>query len=269
MLKLTILGAGTDASNIPKIPNRYPPGYLVEWAGEKLLFECSEGIRFRLEQTGIDYTSIQHLAISHSHPDHYALPQFYQSMWNSLQWSGRGKKQRILNIYCPDQIAREFWQLWRFYQASWPDGLPQPKLNFIVLPQTGSVNIDLAKLTGFSVHHGFGKVGALAFRLERARKIFAYSGDSGVCEGIKEAAQEADIFVCEAVAAVGDHKAATNYGHLSPFDVGTIAREAGVKKVVMVHYTGRDSGEAMVADCRASGFEGEIVVGKDFQEFEI
>jgi ribonuclease BN (tRNA processing enzyme) len=69
-MKLTILGSGTDASQLPGIPNRFPPGFLVEWDNEKILFECSEGIRFRLEQIGIDYASIRHLAISHSHPDH-------------------------------------------------------------------------------------------------------------------------------------------------------------------------------------------------------
>src|SRR3989344_2865428 len=100
-MKLTILGSGTDASELPGIKDRYPPGYLVEFGKEKILFECSEDIRFRLEKIKVDYTSLKHLAISHSHPDHYELPEFVQSVWNNLLWSGRSKKVHNLTIYCP------------------------------------------------------------------------------------------------------------------------------------------------------------------------
>lgn len=288
MVKLTILGSGTDASELPGIPNRYPPGYLVEFGKEKLLFECSEGIRFRLEKAGIDYTSIKHLAISHSHPDHYELPEFLQSVWNNLQWSHRLKKLHHLTIYCPEQIAKQYYKLWHNYQPVFPHGLPQPKLQFVAMPKTRSVKVGSAKLIAKKVKHGFGKQDCLAFRLEfpslfpspRSGEgasvtgrgegaILAYSGDTGICKGVLEAARNADIFICEASAQIGDKKSAKNYGHLSPRDAGAIAKKAGVKKLILVHYIGLDSDKKMIADCRASGFMGKIIIGKDFQRFKI
>lgn len=269
-MKITILGSGTDASAIPGIPNRFPPGYVVEWEGGKILLECSEGIRFRLEQAGFDYTDFSHLAVSHSHPDHYALPQFYQSVHNSLQWRiGQESRIQTINVFCGKQIANEFWPLWQFHQPSWPDGLLHAKLNFVILPEAGEIGIGKAKLLGLPVVHGFGKVQALAFRIEHAGGVFAYSGDTGLCEGIKAVAKAADVFISEASARVGDQAAALNYGHLSPYDSGLIAKEAGVKKLILVHYTGLDSSSAMIDDCRGAGYTGEIVIGQDFQVFEI
>jgi hypothetical protein len=49
-MKLIALGTGVCASNLPDIVNREPPGFLVRVGVENILFDCSEGIRFRLEK---------------------------------------------------------------------------------------------------------------------------------------------------------------------------------------------------------------------------
>lgn len=56
---------------------------------------------------------------------------------------------------------------------------------------------------------------------------------------------------------------------LNPRQAGEVAKTCGVKKLVLTHYSGRDSDEAMLADCRLSGFEGEIVIAKDGDQYEI
>src|SRR3989344_2373852 len=216
-MKLTILGSGTDASQIPGIPNRFPPGFLVEWDEEKLLFECSEGIRFRLEKIGIDYASIRHLAISHSHPDHYALPQFYQSIHNKGLWGGEHFSDHELKVYGPKDLVEGFPGLWQKYHPDLSDMLPRPWLKFVAMPAQDEINIARAKLKAFEVYHGYGKVGAVAYRLETPEGIFVYSGDTGECEGIRDAANNADIFVCECSANIGDNQNPKGYGHLNPF----------------------------------------------------
>jgi ribonuclease Z len=122
-----------------------------------------------------------------------------------------------------------------------------------------------AKLKAFSVYHGNGKVDALAFRLETTAGKFAYSGDTGDCEGIRTACQDADIFVCEASARINDTTYHLNYGHLTPQQAGEIAKQGGVKKLILVHYQGFDSDEDMIKEVEATGFKGEVQVGKDFQ----
>jgi ribonuclease Z len=268
-MKITILGSGTDASDLPGIPDRFPPGFLVEVGGEKILFECSEGIRFRLETAGHDYATIKNVAISHIHPDHNAFIQFYQSIHNNRQWSGRYHNEpHQLNIYCPENVAEEFWHSWQLAHPYFAQGVPTLKLNFVFLPQEQGIMIGQSRLFGFPVHHGFGKIKVLAFRVESPEGIFVYSGDAGLCDGIFEAAKSADIFICEASARIADN-AGSNYGHLNPKQAGEIAKRAGVKKLVLFHYTGLDAGDKIIENCRLSGFVGEIVIGKDFQVFEI
>jgi ribonuclease BN (tRNA processing enzyme) len=129
--------------------------------------------------------------------------------------------------------------------------------------------IDNGLLKSFRAYHGHGKVDALAFRLETPEGIFAYSGDTGDCEGLRNASQWADIFVCEASARIGDDNNSTTYGHLTPCQAGEVAKIGGVKKLILEHHTGLDSDEEILKEVKSSGFIGEIILGKDFQKFEI
>ncbi len=61
-MKLTILGAGVGASGLAGAA-QYPPGFLLEWddasaqdGKQKILFDCSEGVGFRLAQAGYEYS---------------------------------------------------------------------------------------------------------------------------------------------------------------------------------------------------------------------
>jgi ribonuclease BN (tRNA processing enzyme) len=112
-MKLTILGSGTCVNQLPNVPNRFPPGFLIEWDNEKLLLDCSEGIRFRIEQAGVDFTNINHVAISHPHPDHCAIIQFIQAKYVSYAW--QHQENHDLHIYCPDFIKNNFPNLWNFH----------------------------------------------------------------------------------------------------------------------------------------------------------
>ncbi|MDP3741372.1 MAG: MBL fold metallo-hydrolase [bacterium] len=264
-MKLTILGSGTCASGLPGIADRFPPAFLVESGKDRILFDCGEAVRFRLK----DFETLSHIAISHAHPDHFALAQFYQSVFCTRKWKGIDTKNHEINMYCPAHIAENFPQYWRFYLSGERElDFPWPKLIFHDMSKKDAgIGIGEMKLEAKKVYHSFGEADALAFRLETPLGIFTYSGDTGLCQGIKAAALGADIFLCEASARIGNNQAASNYGHLNPFQAGQIAKEAHVKKLILFHYTGLDSDEAMVVDCRRSGFEGEIVIGKDNQEF--
>jgi ribonuclease BN (tRNA processing enzyme) len=269
-MKITILGSGTCGSQLPGVPNRFPPAFLVEWDGEKLLFDCSEGVRFRLEHAGYYYADLHHIAISHCHPDHNALVHYVQSVccWNG--WAGPPNPE--INIYTTNHIVEEFPTIWKFFTPDDPERNRHnwPKLKFHAMPDAHStIKIGSGELTAKKVYHGFGKTDAISFRLETPDGVFAYSGDTGECSGIREICQDADVFICEASARIGDLNNPVNYGHLHPKLVGEIAKEAKVKKVIFFHYTGLDSDEAMIADCRSSGYAGELICGKDFEVHEL
>ena len=66
-MKLTILGSGT--SIIKK--DRLAPGYLVELkSGESFLFDCGGTVVQRFADINFDYLNLDHILISHPHPDH-------------------------------------------------------------------------------------------------------------------------------------------------------------------------------------------------------
>lgn len=277
-MKLTILGSGTCASGIPGVPNRYPPAFLLEWGGVQpshMLFECSEGMRFRLESAGYPYEYIAHIAVSHAHPDHYALPQFLQSVLGRFLYVGEDAHRRRIRGYCPPQIANEFWLVWRHYTPEWQAGDEAiwPRIEFAPLVEAGQSGdfwvLDHARLLAYRVYHGFGRMEAFAFRLETdEHESFVYSGDTGDCAAIRSATRDADLLLIECSARIGNNKTPYEYGHLNPYLVGEIAKNAGVKCVVLFHYTGLDPDEALVAEVRRADYEGELIVGRDGQVIE-
>lgn len=271
-MKITILGSGVAAAQLPGIPDRFPPAYVVEVAGEVVLFDCGEGTRFRLAAAGFEYAALKHIAISHSHPDHNALINLLQSTYCHGLWDATKPRNAVWNIYCPEHMVVNFPAVWNYYLPDQAGELYEfPKLQWHAM-SAGPAPIALngfLRLSAQPVYHGQGRTDAVAFRLESPDGVFAYSGDSGDCTGLRTVAQGADIFVCEASARIGDEQASAGFGHLTPYGAGKIAKEVEVKKLILVHYQGFDSNDAMLADCRRSGFEGEIAIGQDGQVFEV
>ncbi len=266
-MKITILGAGVGATNFTAEctgVNRFPPGFFIEWGdGEHLMFECGEGVRFRLDDMGIDYTRIAHIAVSHPHPDHYAPIHFIQAVYCKGIWGGEQFKRDTLSIYGPSQLIRDFWLLWNIHlpemngQYEWPD------ITLTDMVNTSNVQVGSATLRARSVYHAFGTCDAVAYRLETPEGIIAYSGDTGDCEGVRQVAEGVDVFICESSGRIGDTAISHEYGHLDPATAGAIAGEAKVKTLILFHYTGLDSDADIRSAVLESGFQGTLILGKD------
>lgn len=263
--QLTILGSGTCVSGLGwEEKERWPPAYLLEGIGPELvLLEVSEGVRYRIQEAGKEYTQVGDIFVSHPHPDHFDLVPFAQSVAIKKSWSKGKLGRKSLRIFGPEGIEDAFWEIWAIKVPEHPKeiyGLLE--LDFIELKNNQTVDFYNSKLTAFEVFHAFGKIQALAFRLETPQGVFAYSGDSGPCPGLEKAAQEADVFLCECSADIGQDKSTTS-GHLNPYQAGELAKKANVKKLWLTHYSGRDSPVAIVRECQRAGFLGEISVVKD------
>lgn len=269
MITVTALGTGVCASHYhPEADcRRMPPGFLIEYDGHRLLLDCSQMIAYRLEERGFPIESIETIAISHSHPDHCAIIHHIQSVFAKGLWGG-GQCPAVL-LLLPDNIYDNFKTLWTIYNPDVSEYFPWPKLILVDNADHGTIPLTLpggAILKTFPVYHGFGKTPAYAFRFEYESKVITYSGDTGFCTGIIAAATDADLFICEASSRIhdrGNAKIPTGYGHLTPHDAGVIAYQAQVKELFLTHYTGLDPQAAMIAECRASGYTGPLVIGYD------
>ncbi len=285
-----ILGSGT-CFPARGMRRRAHPGFLVRWEQQHLLLDVSSGIAERLEDIGVAPDDIQNVAVSHAHPDHFALPQFLQSMYCAFlsrpQVQRDARASQKLQLFLPRRIVKGLDDLLRLhFEERDKPGLPFPTLNVSGLTPfwhdpSGALNFvggdqtehllpsgDL--LVAYPVHHGHGKCDAVALRLEIENgPTISYSGDTGMCSGILQAAEGADLFICDTSARVGDELTATGYGHLNPRQAGDIAGRVGAKRLVLTHYSGHDSDAEMVRNCRESGFLGDIIVAKDNMQLVI
>lgn len=283
-MKIHVLGAGTCMNDLP-VPgtqNQFPPGFFIRWGDgplEHLMLECAEGVRFRLPQMGIPLESVRKIAISHAHPDHFALLHYLHSVSVRPMFAGESFRVPELEIYAPASIIDHWPKLWAAQFEEIPD---KPDLGTTKIlwrrftPQkVGKVPMSCADAFGGailqsrSVSHGFGRVDALGFRLEVCGKTLAYSGDTAPCTSLTLLAAGADLFICEAAARIGEGVVGKNYGHLTPFDAGATALAADAKHLLLFHHAGRDTDQAILADCRNSGYRGRVSLARDLTTIEI
>jgi len=266
-IKITVLGSGTVMSSFyQSFDFRNPSGHLIQYGGLNVLLDIGEGMRGRLDHIRVDYFNIDAIFISHFHPDHFTIETIIPSLLDRII---RGKKEKELTIYGPKEIRKRLEVIWdnKHYDGSFEkDVLSVFPINFI---EYNNEVIDLKngmKILPIKVEHGL--MEAYALRISVGAKVVAYSGDSGICDGLLKAAQDADIFLCEAAIDTND-EVVDKTKHLAAFDAGEIARKAGVSHLILIHYKGKDDAPTMKSEVERSGFKGKIDVSLDFDSYSI
>ena len=69
----------------------------------------------------------------------------------------------------------------------------------------------------------------------RRGQVFAFVMDTRWCPGALQLADGADLLVCESTFLDVDADMAEEYGHLTARQAGRLAREAGVRRLVLTH----------------------------------
>lgn len=270
-MRLRALGTGTCV-HAQGTALRLPPLFALDVsetaAPAWILFDCSEGARWRLADAGVDPLAVAHVALSHPHPDHAALPQFVQARACEVIFGRAVGRDLPLTLYLPAQSAAALADLWRWH-APEDGGVPTTRFALRTVGVEDGFREEVLPgvwLSARAVVHGGAP--AVAWRVESSAGVFAYSGDSGVCDALVDVAQDADLFLCEAAARVGAGDAMRGR-HLRPCDAGEIARRAGARSLLLTHYDGRDDDDAMRGDARASGYRGAVGIARDGDSVEI
>jgi ribonuclease Z len=244
-MTVTVLGSGTC---VP-VPGRGAPGYLVRMGGTPVLVDAGPGTLARLSAAGVSYRDLSLVLVSHLHADHTldlvtlfqanaATPGFRRTLPLSLVGC-RGLSSllsRLFEIYDgirPEEYALDIREMGAD-AAAFPPGW---KLT-----------------TGLSGH----TPESLCFRFDFEGRVLAYSGDASSHGDLARVARNADLLLCECSLPDGWNAE----DHLCPADVGAIAREAGVGRVVLTHLYPPSLDADIVGQVRRT-YGGEVALAGD------
>ncbi|MFH1648500.1 MAG: MBL fold metallo-hydrolase [Patescibacteria group bacterium] len=257
-IKLTLLGTGTFFVT----KDRSSSAFLLEADDKKVLMDCGPGTLMRLSQVGVSVEDLDYIFITHFHADHTSdlFPLFMNFRLNDL-FSG-GNKTKFPKVVGPKGIYEFILKNSQNYQLLCVEGWD--KIEFIEvdsIKKLGNIKVEPFKVK----HNAFGvDVVVYAYRLEIGSKVIAFSGDSIRCPELEKATKDADILVCDASYSKGKGSPA----HMDTYDIGNIARENNVKKVVLIHFYPQNDNIDLAKEVKEK-YSGEVIAGKDLMEIAL
>ncbi len=249
-MKIHILGSGTCVPNV----RRGSAGYAIELSKSKILLDCGNGTTWKLGKVGVDYLSVDHIFITHFHPDHTAdlIPFLFATKYPHPDRF----REKPLFVWGPEGFG-DFYTSLKLAFNDWiaPDTLIVKEVN------GAPMEIDDFVMTAGDTFHTDNSV---AYRVESDGKSVVYSGDTGYTESLIELAEDADLLIIEC-SFPDELKFKT---HLTPTEVGMIARASRAKKIVLTHlYT--DCDEIDIVGQVREHVDVDVVVAEDLMQITI
>lgn len=278
---LILLGTGGGPAILKA---RAQPASALIVNGSVYIIDAGNGVAWQMAQAGISPRVLRAVFITHNHSDHVAdYGALLLRAWQS------GLKKSVETFGPPPLVTmtRRYMQYmdWDIQLRIKDENRPQ----FESLVHAHDVTTEgiifqdeNVRVTAVEVPHGAAKP-AYAYRFDTADRSIVFSGDTSKSASLTKLAKNADVLVHEilnldavdAIVAVADPGNAALKHHIveshSPMeDVGAVAAEAHVKKLVLTHFvpTGApsfDQPEIWIKGVRKT-FNGEIVVGEDLME---
>jgi ribonuclease Z len=251
MASLVILGT---AAAVPDSEHENTHMALVAKQGV-VLVDCVGTPTVRLAEAGISLNAISDLVVTHFHPDHVSgIPMLLMGMW--LQ--GRTQPLTIHGLeHCLERVrgTMDFydWQTWPgFFQVQFHD-----------LPEEEGVQVlerEDFRVIASPVVHLIPTIG-LRFESRPEGRAIVYSCDTEPCDALRNLAEGANVLLHEASGA--------NPGHSTAAQAGELAQQAGVKRLLLIHYPlGEAIGRQMLAQAEAS-FGASVALAKDLMTIDL
>ena len=271
MLKITFLGTGGSTPT----PNRNPSAIAVNREGELMLFDCGEGTQRQMmrAKTGMAVSSI---FITHFHADHVlGIPGLLQTMalqgrkepleifgprhidkflyhLLSLGYVGKGFEVKAIELKPGDEVRRQKYRIKAIKTVHNVESIGYV-LEEDVRP--GRFNRERAIELGI-------KPGPLFSRLQSGHTItvdgreirpeqvlgpprpgrkIVYTGDTRPCESVVEASRGADLLIHDSSMSEEVKQYAIEYMHSTALEAAEVAKEAGVRRLILTHISARYS----------------------------
>ncbi|GAA3921425.1 ribonuclease Z [Streptomyces gulbargensis] len=287
--ELVVLGT---ASQVPT-RHRNHNGYVLRWDGQGILFDPGEGTQRQMLRAGVAAHDLHRICVTHFHGDHSLglagviqrinldqvphpvtahYPASGQRFFDRLRYATAYREtvdltEAPVTADGPLAVTADFTLEARRlshpvesygYRLVEPDGrrlLPER------LAAHGIKGPDVGRLQREGV---LGGITLDAVSEVRRGQRFAFVMDTRLCDGVHALAEGADMLVIESTFLDEDVKLAADHGHLTAGQAAAVARDAGVRHLVLTHFSQRYSDPAAFErQARAAGFDGELSIAQD------
>ncbi|TLS38087.1 MBL fold metallo-hydrolase [Pseudalkalibacillus caeni] len=223
-------------------------GYLIQDKGFNLLVDCGSGVLSQLQKY-IAVKDLHAVIISHYHPDHVAdIGVLYHGR---LIESQVGEKLPPLPIYGHPYDQKGFGEL---SHRSYTEGKAyDPNKELHVGPFT---------ITFQETKH---PVKCYAMRITNGEKTVVYTADSAYLEAFNRLADNADLFICECN--LYSDMDGSKMGHMNSTDAAKIARDAGVRTLMLTHLPHFGDLEDLVNDAKQT-YDGNVMLAESGYKWE-
>ncbi|HXY29839.1 MAG TPA: ribonuclease Z [Gemmatimonadaceae bacterium] len=302
-MSLAIRFLGTSAAR-PTVERNVSSLALVR-EGETMLFDCGEGTQRQMMRYGISF-ALNDIFVTHFHGDHIigVIGLFrtlaLQGRTDPLRlWGPRGAKRvlraaatfgvdhvgfpvEIVELEAGACVERKGYTIRAFAAAH--GGGPSLGYSLVEDVRRGRFNPDLARELGIpegplwgQLHRGQrvtlsdGRVieAAVLVGAERPGRTVVVTGDTRPAETTVEAARGADLLVHEATFGEEDAQRAAETGHATAREAAEVAARAGVRRLVLTHFSARYSRDPSILLDEARAVFAETTIARDGMEIEV
>lgn len=301
-MDLEVIFLGTTAS-IPTA-KRSLASVAIRRGAELILLDCGEGAQRNLLLSGLGVNRRTTILVTHLHGDHiFGIP----GLIHSMSLLGRKRRLDIYGVqgtkaYVEAVLNTVHFNLafkvnvedvnegmvfrksgYKVLAAYTEHGVPNLAYALVEDKRPGKFYPEKARALGVpegplwrKLQHGKSvrlpdmsvvKSSDVCGPPRKGRKI-VYSGDTTYSSKLVELARGADLFICEATFDASLDEKARETGHATVKNAAIMAREAGVKKLVLTHISARYDEPRVLLDQAKRVFK-NVVVAEDLMRIEV
>jgi ribonuclease Z len=302
-MSLSIRLLGTSASR-PTV-ERNVSSLAVHREGETLMFDCGEGTQRQMMRYGVSF-ALEDIFFTHMHADHLLgviglmRTMALQGRTERLRlWGPKGASRvlkraeglgferttfpvEVLEIDAGQRLERRGYSIVAFPV----DHRGSASLGYALLEEErkGRFNPDMARELGIpegplwgNIHRGLA-VSLPDGRLiepsvlvgpRRPGRTVVITGDTRPCPETVEASRNADLLIHEATFGDEEAERALETGHSTAREAAQVARDAGVCRLLLTHFSARYSRDPGDLEREAREVFQQTLIGKDGMELEV
>ncbi|MBS2532582.1 ribonuclease Z [Catenulispora sp. NF23] len=291
MRELVILGTASQ------VPTRYRNhnAYFLRFDDQGFLFDPGEGAQRQMQFAGLAVSDITRLCVTHFHGDHaLGLPGILQRMslddvphevvchfpgehedyFERLRFATpHHARAKIATRPATGERTYELGNGLTLTVAPLDHGMPcqgyridEPDGVRMLPEKLAAAGIKGPDISRLRAEGRLGEVKLEDVSVAKPGQSFAFVMDTRRCPGAERLAADADLLVIEATFLDSEAEQASQFGHLTARRAARLAADAGVRELVLTHFSQRypiDQAPARYLAEAAEEFDGPIHIAED------